>query len=746
MTISSETRKAGPFSGNGSTTAFPFTFKVFAASDLLVVRTDPTGAETTLVLTTDYTVALNADQNASPGGTITYPASGSPLPTGYKLTATSAVANLQPVDLTNNGGFYPAVINTALDRLTILCQQIAERVSRSVKLAISAPVGVDTQLPAPVPYSLIGWNAAGTGFQNADPTYSTALATDLASTDPAKGVALVYGAGRVVASITALRALPKTGSPNVFVTSYYGDGLGGGGAYYYDAGDTTSGAYFTGSISGTTLTVSAVTNGTLVVGQLVSSATTAARTYITALGTGTGGTGTYTVSVSQTVASGAMGADNGGTVIVASDGGRWKLADTKMLSLRQFGAKGDGATNDYPAVSAWTAEILNSGKKGYAPAGRYKLTSAWVIDFAACSSLGLTIEGDGMQRTIFDLTSVTSGVPFQVEDSNGATGGDTFYVSMSDFGVLTNINGTAAALGKNDLSDALNACIFGPLYFANASTGASACALEINGVYQSQLNVTANCSGSSANGDSVRVRQMQFSTLTGSGGNGTNSLHFTGGYSFGNTILNFDAEEVAKCVLIDVSTASSNTFIGGQLSWSVAGIDATAGSNNIFVNPNFGSGGTKVLGSTGIAVIGDGKGYGTLVLPNTTVRAPVGDAVNSIDAIAGQQASEIFLRANSKRWMLRMDNSSESGSNAGSNIVLTRFSDTGVNLGDVWYVTRSNGQMTINNVTLAQVGFFGTGPVATKPTVSGSRSSGAALTSLLGALSSLGLINDTTTA
>jgi len=463
-------------------------------------------------------------------------------------------------------------------------------------------------------------------------------------------------------------------------------------------------------------------------------------------GTGTGGTGTYTVSVSQTVASGAMGADNGGTVIVASDGGRWKLADTKMLSLRQFGAKGDGATNDYPAVSAWTAEILNSGKKGYAPAGRYKLTSAWVIDFAACSSLGLTIEGDGMQRTIFDLTSVTSGVPFQVEDSNGATGGDTFYVSMSDFGVLTNINGTAAALGKNDLSDALNACIFGPLYFANASTGASACALEINGVYQSQLNVTANCSGSSANGDSVRVRQMQFSTLTGSGGNGTNSLHFTGGYSFGNTILNFDAEEVAKCVLIDVSTASSNTFIGGQLSWSVAGIDATAGSNNIFVNPNFGSGGTKVLGSTGIAVIGDGKGYGTLVLPNTTVRAPVGDAVNSIDAIAGQQASEIFLRANSKRWMLRMDNSSESGSNAGSNIVLTRFSDTGVNLGDVWYVTRSNGQMTINNVTLAQVGFFGTGPVATKPTVSGSRSSGAALTSLLGALSSLGLINDTTTA
>ncbi|NBQ33563.1 MAG: hypothetical protein EBU21_16705, partial [Proteobacteria bacterium] len=47
----------------------------------------------------------------------------------------------------------------------------------------------------------------------------------------------------------------------------------------------------TGTISTTVLTVSAVTSGTLAVGQTISGGTIAANTVITALGTGTGGTG-----------------------------------------------------------------------------------------------------------------------------------------------------------------------------------------------------------------------------------------------------------------------------------------------------------------------------------------------------------------------------------------------------------------------------------------------------------------------
>ena len=62
-------------------------------------------------------------------------------------------------------------------------------------------------------------------------------------------------------------------------------------------------AVFTASISGTTMTVSAVTSGTIKVGVGITGTGVTAATTITALGTGTGGTGTYTVSASQTVSS-----------------------------------------------------------------------------------------------------------------------------------------------------------------------------------------------------------------------------------------------------------------------------------------------------------------------------------------------------------------------------------------------------------------------------------------------------------
>jgi hypothetical protein len=146
MTISSTTRIAGPFVGNGTASAFPFTFKVFAAGDLDVIRlATSTGVETTLVLTTDYTVALNIDQDSNPGGTVTLV--GGPLATGFTLTITSDIANLQPTDLTNQGGFYPEVITDSFDRATIQIQQMAGEVSRSIKAPISDG-SPDMELPA----------------------------------------------------------------------------------------------------------------------------------------------------------------------------------------------------------------------------------------------------------------------------------------------------------------------------------------------------------------------------------------------------------------------------------------------------------------------------------------------------------------------------------------------------------------------------------------------------------------------
>lgn len=67
--------------------------------------------------------------------------------------------------------------------------------------------------------------------------------------------------------------------------------------------DQTLSAVVTGSIASATLTVTAVTSGTLAVGQFLEGAGIPSGTFISALGTGTGGIGTYTLNQAVTVAS-----------------------------------------------------------------------------------------------------------------------------------------------------------------------------------------------------------------------------------------------------------------------------------------------------------------------------------------------------------------------------------------------------------------------------------------------------------
>lgn len=215
MTISSTTRKAGPFPGNGVTVALPFTFKVFTAADVLAVQAvTATGVETTLALGTDYTVSLNADQDTAPGGTLTLVTAHA---TGTTVTLTTQVENTQETDLTNLGGFYPKVITNALDRATIQIQQLAEKLSRVLTFGISS--GASGTLPNPSPLSMLGWNAAGTALQNFAGAASAAVSTfmtnvvaaaDAAAAQTALGATTVgralFGAADAAAARTAISA------------------------------------------------------------------------------------------------------------------------------------------------------------------------------------------------------------------------------------------------------------------------------------------------------------------------------------------------------------------------------------------------------------------------------------------------------------------------------------------------------------------------------------------------------------
>jgi hypothetical protein len=114
---------------------------------------------------------------------------------------------------------------------------------------------------------------------------------------------------------------------NTVITAL-GTGTGGVGTYTVSDSQTVASttinsnsapAIVTGAISGTTLTVSAVTSGTLKIGQTIEGSGVTDGTIITAFGTGSGGIGTYTVSASQTVSSTTIYALNW-TVLPANDG------------------------------------------------------------------------------------------------------------------------------------------------------------------------------------------------------------------------------------------------------------------------------------------------------------------------------------------------------------------------------------------------------------------------------------------
>jgi hypothetical protein len=182
MTVSTTTRKAGPYTGNDVTATFPFEFKVFSDTDVVVVRTDLAGVESTLTLHDDYSVALNPDQDVEPGGSITLPA---PLEQDYLCTLTSDVPILQPLVLTNQGGFHPDVINKALDRLTVQSQQLAEQLSRSIKLGISDPTPADEYRDALLQSAADAIAAAAAAASSASESAQTASASALSALEAA---------------------------------------------------------------------------------------------------------------------------------------------------------------------------------------------------------------------------------------------------------------------------------------------------------------------------------------------------------------------------------------------------------------------------------------------------------------------------------------------------------------------------------------------------------------------------------
>ena len=131
MTVSSLTTK-NSYSGNGSTSAFSYTFKIFDDDDVtVIIRTDSTGTETVKTKTTHYTVS--GVGNAG-GGTITFTSGNIPA-SGETVLLLRNTPLTQATDYTPNDAFPAATQEDALDKLTLISQDTQEEIDRSIKLS-----------------------------------------------------------------------------------------------------------------------------------------------------------------------------------------------------------------------------------------------------------------------------------------------------------------------------------------------------------------------------------------------------------------------------------------------------------------------------------------------------------------------------------------------------------------------------------------------------------------------------------
>lgn len=131
MTISTQASEA-TFLGNGSNTLFTFSFVADQASDIEVIYTNASGV-VSLLNPSVYTLVINAPPLGGLwgiGGSVTYPISGTPIQSGTSLTIRRAVPLTQEVTISNQGPFYPQVVEQALDILELQIQQIADRTGK----------------------------------------------------------------------------------------------------------------------------------------------------------------------------------------------------------------------------------------------------------------------------------------------------------------------------------------------------------------------------------------------------------------------------------------------------------------------------------------------------------------------------------------------------------------------------------------------------------------------------------------
>lgn len=221
------------------------------------------------------------------------------------------------------------------------------------------------------------------------------------------------------------------------------------------ASDNNLGA-ITGSISGTTLTVTAVASGALTVGTVLTGAGVTPGTTIIGYGTGTGGTGTYTVSVSQTV--GSISITCGGNMAygfqneTAYDGSSLKM--NELQNCRSYGH----VTAASSGFSRW--ETILTGSNSQSIPNNTATNLLWdteIEDGPNAHSSGdhtITAKVGGTYKVTVNVIFASNATGFRSVDvlvGGGTTAGGSFSVAAVN-GTTTSVSGVVILkLNQNDV-------------------------------------------------------------------------------------------------------------------------------------------------------------------------------------------------------------------------------------------------------------------------------------------------------
>jgi hypothetical protein len=260
MTIATSVSRSGPYAGAGQTGPFVIGFRFLENAHLLVVKTDSSGTEATLILTTDYTVT---GAGAESGGVLTLIVA---LSVGYTLTIQRDVPVTQLADYTQSDSFPAQSHEDALDKLTMISQQLDDSVRRSLRVP-----EVGTTLPTLPSVSaragkLSGWDV------NGNPVALTQVGGSVLGTIVATTETVAATAGQTVINLS------NSYSPGTASLMVFADGILLNQPEHYTETSSTS----------ITLTTALATDTTIVVfaGHLVTSAVEAEQVSFTLTATG----------------------------------------------------------------------------------------------------------------------------------------------------------------------------------------------------------------------------------------------------------------------------------------------------------------------------------------------------------------------------------------------------------------------------------------------------------------------------